>query len=344
MLTSKRYSECIDFLYSHNTFSFDDPAWFYAWMRFLLPCRVRLITSLHLAPVFAHEENNTRKPQLFIQKQPSPTDVDHYQRYLEPAFKFLEPHPTRYRLLVTPKPRLNFTTNCDLLVGNFVPKFVYELNRLQTAMITLAWPEDPAIYAPTAVVHTSYWGREASLPPEEDRKFELKEMPWQSPTALLAFFIPFDVQCLHCVDYTIIRRTTRGCAEVSFLPLSLSTIPRENPMLPDVLMRYWTYHVFCGGWIEFQYHGRRKEWSVTQGAKRIPKEDADRHLASREGLERQYPALGNPHERLKGITATYVVGGSGPGRWSLSQWQGIGMIIDEPTRETYYRNVGWTRD
>ncbi|KAJ4360618.1 uncharacterized protein N0V89_001184 [Didymosphaeria variabile] len=341
MLISKRYSECIHFLYSHNTFAFDDPAWFYAWTRFLIPRRVRLITSIHLTPVFAREWSDTGKGRLFIRKQPDPTDAIHYHQYLESAFTILE---TKYFLSITPKLRLDFTTRCDLIVGNFVPKFVYELNRLQTATITLAWPEDPATYAPAAVAHTSYWGREATLPSEEDRKFELKEIPWQSPTVLMAFFIPFDVQCVHCADYTIIRRATRACAEVSFLPLSLSTMPPENPTLPDFLMRYWTHHVFCGGWIEFQYHGERKEWSVTQGAQRIPEEDADRHLASKDGLERHYPVLGNPHERLKGITASYVVGGLAPGRWSVTHWHGIGMMIDEPTRGAYYRNVGWTRD
>jgi hypothetical protein len=308
----------------------------------LLRCRARLIKSFHLAPVFAREWSHTGSGHLAIAHQPSVPDTICHLAYV---LNRLRIHPEVRSLTITPKLELNFTSACDASVCNFVSIFTHGLSLLGTSTpITLAWPEDPATYTPPFIVRTTtnYWGQAANLPPEGSRNFEIREMPWQSPTDLLGFFTPFDVQCLHCASYTIIRRATKGCAEVSFLPLSMDSIPPETTTISRVLVRYWTFHVFCGGWIEFQYHGERKEWSVTQGAQRISAEEADRHLVGKEGLERQYPPVENAHERLRGIAVKDVAGESPPRRWSYVGSRSS-TVIDEPTREAYYRNVGWGR-
>ncbi|KAL5387842.1 hypothetical protein DPSP01_003240 [Paraphaeosphaeria sporulosa] len=336
------YSECIDFLYSQNTFAFDDPDLLPDFLGSLLPSRARLVTSFHLAPVFARDWAGSNHRDYFITKQPPIASVQSLNRFLD----VLEQHPTIRSLSITPKPRLDFIATCDNLdVARHILKFTNTLNLVKTTKpITLAWPEEPIPSVWYTSTHMSippgYWGREKYLPDEDSRKIKLREMPWQSPTVLMAFLIPFDVQCLHCASPTIIRRATRGFAEASFLPLSLSPSPPENATLSCVLMRYWTYHVFCGGWIEFQYHGEREEWSVSQGAQTISKAEADRHLAGKEGLERRYPPLDNPHERLRGITVRDMIRQTSQDQWSSRRW-GTSRVIDEPMRDAYYQNVGW---
>lgn len=328
-------------MYSHNTFAFDDSALLCAFLGTLLPSRARLITSFHLVPVFSRDWDRSTQRGMFVPSQPHIASIHHLSRSLD----VLEQHPKIHSLSVTPKLRMDFTSMCsDPQLPPYMREFVHALNVLKTSRpITLAWPEDPTSrgsYTPTHMsIPSGYWGREMHLPSEDSRNLQLREMPWQSPTVLVAFFTPFDVQCLHCAAYTIIRRATKGRAEVSFLPLSLSPAPPEGVTLSGVLMRYWTFHVFCGGWIEFQYHGERREWSVSQGARRISAEAADRHLAE-EG--RRYPPAENPHERLRGVVVRNLLGVPGMGEW----WTGRGgeaRIIDEPTREAYYQNVGWGR-
>ncbi|KAF2449622.1 hypothetical protein P171DRAFT_440108 [Karstenula rhodostoma CBS 690.94] len=334
-----RYSECIDFLYSHNTFAFDDSALLCAFLGSVLPSRACIITSFHLVPVLERDWDSFSHRDVFVAVQLSIASFPHLGRFLD----VLEQHPTIHSLTITPKFGLDFAPTCHRqVIPAYIHEFTHKLNLLKASTpVTLAWPEEPTGYVLYTSVATmmalspSYWGREMYLPPANSRNFHLRMIPWQSPTGFMAFFIPFDVRCLHCASYTIIRRGTGGRAEVSFLPLSLSCTPPENVTLSQVLIRYWTFHVFCGGWIEFQYHGGRKEWSVLQGAQIIPAEEADRHLAEKEGLERQYPPAENPHERLKGITVGNVLDRVGVHRYGMRD------IIDEPTMDAYYRNVGW---
>ena len=90
--------------------------------------------------------------------------------------------------------------------------------------------------------------------------------------------------------------------------------------------------------MEFQYHGKKEEWSVTQGARRISAEEADRHVAEHPG---RYPMMENPHERLRGLVARDVVAETDTSRFSMDIRYGLTSSIDKPTKEAYYRNVGW---
>lgn len=343
ILMRRRYSESISFLYTHNTFAFDDPSLLSPFLTSLLPQRARLIANVHLAPRFAKEWHDVGRGKLTIATQPS---IGKTMSHLNGALDTLARQPTLHSLSVTPKLRLDFRATGREAICDFVPIFLEALNDMKArSPIGLAWPGDPMQTSTFISGIQEYWGRDANLPEEEERTFELREIPYQYPTMLTAFFVPFDVQCLHCTCYTILRRATKGCAEVSVLPLSSSPAPPTEPSPSSVLTRYWTFHVACGGWIEFQYHGRRREWSVPQGARRVSREEADAHVAEMERSGKGYPAMENPHERLRGITVRSFMA-KGAGRYSGTTWGGWGsaQVMDEPTKEAYYRNVGWGRD
>jgi hypothetical protein len=128
LLTLTRFSECIDLLYSQNTFAFDDQAWFDPFLASLLPSRARLITSFHLEPVFAREWRYTRSRQFYIANQPSVTDTI---RHLEYVFNSLRIRPGVHSLTITPKLGLDFTTTCDANLLDFVPRFTHWLTLLK---------------------------------------------------------------------------------------------------------------------------------------------------------------------------------------------------------------------
>ena len=264
------------------------------------------------------------------------------------VLEVLAQQPTLFSVTVKPDLGWDFRASAFPYSHNFIHVFTHALNEMKTSKRTvLIWPEDPDTHIDRRIVIDSrFWGRDEYLPHESLRSLKLRRTPWQSPAVLITFFVPFDVRCLHCKKYTLIRCTTKGFAEVSLHTLDLSSPPPETRCsVPGVLTRYWTFHSFCGGWIEFQYHGARKEWSVTQGAQRISKEEAERHLADLEkrGERTIYPEMGNPHERLTGILERDLVGSTSlqtwGGEWFQSHWL---RTVDSATRDAYYQNVGWT--
>ncbi|KAJ4295176.1 hypothetical protein N0V90_007186 [Kalmusia sp. IMI 367209] len=353
LLTCRQiYSECIDFLYSLNTFAFDDPALLDLFLNSLLPQRSRLISQFHFTPVFGREGSDLGHDRLVRLNEPSVSQTINHLGY---ALNRLAQQPTLHSLSITPKLLRDFKATGDGFLRRFVWQFTRSLNKMHASTpITLAWPEDPAMWTPAQPTLVGYWGRDENLPREEERNFELRSIPWQSPTVLMTFFVPFDVQCFHCNpyttfdrpthlncrNYTIIRRTTKGFAEVSFLSTDFSPSPPSPGTTTRVITRYWTFHTFCGGWIEFQYHETKKEWSVTQGGQRISKDEADRHVAQ-EG-EGMYPHMENGHERLQGVSVRDLVADLVP-RGRAEVWFDRTGFIDGPVRDAYYRNLEWNR-
>ncbi|KAF1969540.1 hypothetical protein BU23DRAFT_601496 [Bimuria novae-zelandiae CBS 107.79] len=336
------YSECIDILYSHNTFAFDDPALVSSFLTSLLPRRRKLVASFHLAPAVGPRCSGYNFRHFYnVAYQPS---QDHTIHHLGYVLNVIAQQPRLHSVTITPKLGLAFEAKGDAPLHTFMKNFTHALNKIEASKpIALAWPEDPgARIAPFTQNLSEHWGRDQYLPPQDQRNFAIRTMPWQSSTEFMAFFIPFDVQCLHCASYTLIRRATKGFAEVSYHTLALDFYIPNSTTISDVLMRYWTFHGSCGGWIEFQYHGGRKKWSVAQGAQRVSEEETDRHVKEHED---RYPKMENPHERLMGMSVRDVVAKPSPPRaypWNLTTM--THKAIDEPTREAYYRNVGWHRE
>lgn len=345
MLIARSYSECIDYLYSHNTFAFQDPSLVPNFLDSLLPHRRQRVVSFHLETALAPWERNGDRYRHLQRQQTYDYIVLHLGRVLE----VLANQPTLFSVTFKPDLGWNFRSSTFVYSHTFIPIFTHALNKLKTSKRTvLVWPEDPRTYIDRPIInHSGFWGGSEHLPDESSRTFELRRIPWQSPAILITFFIPFDIRCLHCTKYTLIRRTTKGFAEVSFHTLDLSSPPPETRCsVSEVLTRYWTFHSFCGGWIEFQYHGARKEWSVTQGAQRISREKAERHLADLEhrGERGYYPEMGNPHERLTGVVEMDVVAKTSLQRWGPVDWDLVQSrgTIDSATKDAYYQNVGWT--
>lgn len=310
------------------------------FLGFLLPSRNCCITSFHLTPVFAHEWDGHNQRNVYIRKQPAVPSVHHLRRLRD----VLQQHPTIHSLSITPQLRLDFIAACeDDELLRYMRDFLLALNSLKTSTpITLAWPEDPnphASWHARMYPPSGHWGRQIYLPAEDARNFQLRDFPWQMSTMFMCFFVPFDVQCLHCANYTILRRATKGLAEVSCTSLDRSTTSPQNPSLSGVLMRYWTLHTLCSGWIEFQYDGARKAWSVPQGARRISPREADAHLKSESGLAQCYPPLENPHERLRGVGVKSVFELRAMAPWSMGRWET--GFVDEPVRDAFYASVGW---
>ena len=269
----------------------------------------------------------------------------HVIEHLGRTLTLLMQQPALHSLTVTPKLAWDLkATGYDTLI-HYVPVFTRALNEMRTSSgIVLAWPENAEAYlSQDRLRQGGYWGRDEFLPDASSLSLQIRRIPWQSPTVTMSFFFPFDVRCLHCDTFTIIRRTTGGLAEASFHMIDLSS---PDPTLmsrcdeSEVVTRYWTFHSFCGGWIEFQYHGARKEWSVTQGAQRITAGEADRHIAEAKG---RYPALGNPHEKLAHLTVRNFVKATPLHRDDWTSWYDMRQGIDEPVREAFFRNAGWIR-
>lgn len=308
----------------------------------LLHRRRKLVTSLHLNPMFMNDGELRSPASCFAYGEQSSS---HVIEHLGRTLTLLTQQPALHSLTVTPKLGWKMRATGDWTLMHYVPVLTRALNELKASnTIVLAWPENAEDYLSSYYLHSGgFWGRDGFLPEAKSRKLKIRRIPWQSPTVTITFFIPFDVRCLHCEHFTVIRRATRGYAEASFHMIDFSSPDPRFPKQYDgsmVVTRYWTFHSFCGGWIEFQHHGARKEWSVTQGAQRITMAEADRHVA---GTKENYPDLGNPHETLAHLVVRDLVRATPLYRDHWVSWFDMRREIDEPTKEAYYRIVGWAR-
>ena len=188
-------------------------------------------------------------------------------------------------------------------------------------------------YGPLGMSHASL---DAELLGEEPHFEWRSDLVYQDPFTLSAFLIPFDVQCLHCSHFTILRKGARGYAEILLTRIGPHPVGNHQLAAP-ALTRYWTFHTLCGGWIEFQYDWLDEEWSVTQGARQINDEDAQSHLAEHGS---RYPEMGTVQERMKGLRVR-----DHPIVWQPSySWESSMTTIDLPNMATLFRNGRWTED
>lgn len=326
-----RYSETIDFLYSHNTFSFDDFDVLTSFFERILPHRRTLVSSVHISADFTYRRtgNSAKFAQTFVQTSLQTSGPSY--RHLTPWERcciVLGLRPRLRNLIVTSSP---LNTNYAGADASIVRDFLKTLNNFQVdRKFSLSWPSGNS-----AMPRLVWWGSKRNIPPNP--RFEVR---WQSShdrLELLAFFIPFHVQCLHCNSYKLIRKGTEGLAETMLTRMEnqeyYQLINRSVPLADPKVTRYWTFHTHCGGWIEFQYDWVEKTWSVTQGAKKISDEKAERYLAKNKG---SYPDFGSAHERLQGLSIK-------PHPTVSANTDNSGKVIDIPTREVFYQIAGWTK-
>lgn len=201
------------------------------------------------------------------------------------------------------------------------------------ASVTAAWCPDEV----SDSTHALHSPRDKYLPSRQHLatcRFEHTPQP-----RLMTFFIPFHVQCLHCDAPTIIRRATKGFAQVSDIEreeeFRLAPPPRgeqsnasetnavaSSAWVP-VRKRYCTFHPACGGWIEFQCDVRTSEWSVVFGAREISEEEAAAHL---EEHGERYAPMKTREEMVEGVKI-YVDG----------DWESLDRGQVAVSRETWDR-------
>jgi hypothetical protein len=165
--------------------------------------------------------------------------------------------------------------------------------------------------------------------------FEIRTIMKHDGLELLTFFFPFHVQCLHCQTPSIIRKGTRGFAEATTRRVQSQDPPPPYGMAPlndPETTRYWTFHVSCGGWIEFQYEWEEKQWSATQGAREVTDEEMDAHFKESKACKLQGESA---HQRLQGLS---IKSHPALGAYSTDI---SGRAIDVPARDLIYQWAGW---
>lgn len=182
----------------------------------------------------------------------------------------------------------------------------------------------------------------------------LRKFDYRPKTRLMTFFIPMNVLCLHCKSQTIIRKTTKGLAEVSVVERdvsyleyastpstsreSLAGIP-ETPQFTETWTpkrkRYCTFHAACGGWIEFMHDARERKWSVTAGAKAIGEEEVKKHLAKH---GKRYSSLKPRHEMVEGVEVVRSYD------WDWQSYGESGSVMDEETWDALFEHSAIFRD
>jgi hypothetical protein len=315
MLTHDSYSECIDLVYMLNTFAFDEAPTMHLFLTHLLPYRKYLIAHMHLAPYFG---NDSYSSHLAFSDIYTPSSNDTHLWRL----------PNLRSLSVTPgRARINPDPYGSQRMLDSIRFFVEELSTIKVdGPFTLTWPQDQG--TPHTILPPGWWGRDEYLP--ATRNFDVRRVPPRAHTDLMAFFFPLHVQCLHCTSYTMIRRTTKGFAEACYYKREGGDLvpTRVGP----TLARYWTFHTYCGGWIELEYDYGSRTWCVTQGARAIGDEEAEAHLAA--ASRDRYPqVVASAHEMLQGLHNKL--------RTTWNAGQAHRSALDSPTRETFYRNAGW---
>ncbi|KAF1957031.1 hypothetical protein CC80DRAFT_504127 [Byssothecium circinans] len=344
------YTETVGLLYTHNTFAFDEPDTVQLFYQTVLPSRSRLIKSIHFTPNARNDIYSRSHWNRMISwgYEPRTNELHKWWHCLhwlttvrEASLSRLTVTPTFGRLFAQP------TGGAHMCV--WMQNLVSSLNHLEVSGkkvdVTLTWPKDAWEDLPPHVAPPpNWWAMNKNIP--SPLRMTLREYGYPVKTDFMAFFTPFHLQCLHCRDYTIIRKATKGFAEVSTIEAkntdlvlagdpNIATVhaPRLGDPRNSVRTRYITFHSFCGGWVEFEYHSPSKKWTATFGAREIADEEAERHL--KEWPER-YPVLESPHEMLQGLDDL----DEGFIRTRLQSW----YTIDSQTKERFYRNVGWYRE
>jgi len=317
-LTHDRYSECIDVVYMLNTFAFDEAPTMHTFLTHLLPYRKYLIAHIHLAPNFGNDTYDIQlRGRTFSATYTPPANETHLWRL--PNLRSLTVTPSRDRIKPDPCGSQRLLDSIRFFVDEIATTKV-------DGPFTLAWPEDEGAYR--SHFSRGWWGRDDYLPPT--RNFELRRIPPRSSVELLAFFFPFHVQCLHCASYTIIRKATKGFAEACYYKCKAGDLIPTR--VGQTLARYWTFHSYCGGWIELEYDYKSKVWCVTQGARVVDNEEAEAHLA--ESGDRYPRVVESAHEMLQGLENKTMT------TWNAGQANG--RALDSPTRESFYRYAGWS--
>ncbi|KAF2465612.1 uncharacterized protein BDR25DRAFT_85496 [Lindgomyces ingoldianus] len=316
------YSEAINFLYSLNTFSFDEVDVVIAFFATLLPHRKNLTTSFHFTCNFTQVG-----PIRNVYFEPRNDRAGNWRR----ACDFLKKLPFLHSLTISPSFLCMIQSSVPTSKLQDYFDMLGEVRVHSPIRFVLPWAETL-----DAWLHPPRVAGNRALSPTDRFKFM-----WPTPTdnaEWLGFFVPFHVQCLHCNSYTIIRKATRGIAQVILTRegpyLTPVQFPRQPPLSNPKLSRYWTFHSYCRGWMEFQYDWVEEKWSVTQGARRITDEEAELHLAEERN---RYPELKQPHERLQGLSVR-------PHPLERTTHSYNDKHIDIPTKQAYYRNVGWTKN
>ncbi|KAF2259738.1 hypothetical protein CC78DRAFT_620782 [Lojkania enalia] len=328
LITSCRqiYSETIDILYSLNmfSFSFEELGNLEIFLDNLLPHRRKQISAIHITiSLIEHRIYPSRAFSRPWEKPHNATGVTWWKSCI--ALRSL---PSLRSLTISPAFTFN-NQSCQLEPE--VRANLDSINKIPIQgrfSVTIPWPERAENRA---------WIASDNVLPQNPNFKIIRHIAPRNDVELLAFFLPFNVQCLHCRSYTIIRKTTKGLVESVVYRASadfLQRPPNCSVRVPDpVTSYYWTFHTYCGGWLEFQYDWEDKKWSVTQGAREISDEEAATHLTKCGDL---YPEMESQHEKLNGLQVRLdpVM------RAYCAQ---SGTTLDTPTKEMFYQNVGWTR-
>jgi hypothetical protein len=153
------------------------------------------------------------------------------------------PHLRELRILAN---SANGYTGTALNIYPIFPKFLDDLCSISIAGtfdVYLSWPsEHPA---------------ENKLVPKKT-PYRIKRLKRELTADHVEFRIPFTVQCLHCEEYTEIKKDYRGAAK------------RFKPEHGATVAELWTFHSYCNGWIAFSVDSMGN-WDVIQGAKKVLK-------------------------------------------------------------------------
>lgn len=316
------YSESIDHLYALNTFSFDDPEVFNLFYASLLPHRRNRIRSIHfLIDNLAWGPTDRTFNTTYMPKEKDSMPWRNTTQIISEL-----PHIQTLTIQASVswmRSKIPIRVILDAL--DDVPRYFTR----EMCQISIVRPRK----SPHALHLTRFRiDRSFHLPP--GFALEVQRKRPHDRCELLGFFMPFSVECLHCESRTVIRKATKGMAEAA-LTRVVSSPRRNGAALPDpAFTRYWTFHPHCNGWMELWYDWVTKEWSVTQGARRISEEEAEARLVEDGGAR-------GPVESAHEMLQSFHVRGDPTFVTSTGE---SGKTIDIPTKEAFYRHVGWTKD
>ncbi|KAF2021074.1 hypothetical protein BU24DRAFT_14337 [Aaosphaeria arxii CBS 175.79] len=315
------YSESINFLYSSNTFSFDEFSTLIDFFPTLIPKRRALISSVHMLIDFAPSCSSQRLSPFAHIYTPHNDSLADWQQ----CTAILKSLPALTNVTITSP--FFWIRNMHLhrsRPATWIQDFFTLLNEVRVhGQVSLVWPPVP---------NATYVGDVNSLLPA-NHSFKLYPSIYHDGCELLAFILPLHVACLHCEPHSIIRKMTKGLAE-SRTDYRIDNESATNPIQLDPWRsRYWTFHASCRGWIEFEYDWEEKRWSVTQGAKELTDDEANAHMA-------ETGQVGQNLESMHGIMQGLWVKSSIMNHAAIGDT--TGKALDIPTKEAFYRNAGWT--
>ncbi|CAI6325313.1 unnamed protein product [Periconia digitata] len=327
LLTCRQiYSEAINLLYSTNTFAFSGPKTCELFFTHLLAPRRPYVSSIHLAPVF----DNLDTPDRYnVRRGYSIRDP---LRYWSTVISYLQAKPWNLTLThITITPILNswdaeaMNTPWDTKIIESIISKANRFGVIWKGSTTLTWctAKPPVPIQSWGDVH---WEDEKRLP--SPLHMTLRRYDYRPKTQLMAFFCPMTVQCLHCENYTVIRRNTRDIAEVTVLEREESFVLSAEPSGPNASLESWVPvrkryimgHAPCSGWIEFQYDAREtKKWTVTAGAREITEDEAKMNV------------LQQCHKMVVGICVQRL--------WDWTESGGNGTMMDQETLDRVYEQA-----